>query len=63
MTLHGASYGLDLGGRDTVGFTKQVKLKEVGGAEMNTVGSKKHSGGHMESAFGKNVRRKVERLG
>lgn len=30
-------------GRDAVGFTKQVKLKEVGGAEMNTVGSKESS--------------------
>lgn len=52
MALHGTSYGLDLGPRGTVGFTKQVKLQEVGGAEMNTVGSKENSGGHMERMGG-----------
>lgn len=37
-------------------------MKETGGAEMNTVGSKETSGGLVESVFGKNVRRKVEGL-
>lgn len=50
-----------LRGGDAVGFTKQVKL-ETGGAEMNTVGSKENSGGHVESVSGKHMRRKEERL-
>jgi hypothetical protein len=39
-----------------------VKLKERRGPEMNTARSKENSGGHVESVFGKNVRRKVEML-
>lgn len=37
-------------------------MKERRGPEMNTARSKENSGGHVESVFGKNVRRKVEML-
>lgn len=64
MALHGTSYELDLGGRGTVGFTKQVKLQEVGGAEMNTLVPRRTRMATWKEwvAFGKNVRRKVEVL-
>lgn len=60
MVLCDAKYGLDLEGKAAVGFTKQVKLREVGGAGVNTVGLQGEPWWPRGERFWKELEKRVE---